>query len=140
MRDYIIYSYLPSVLNVIPIEGDLSKRIQEKNYDDDSSLPSAIIRDFKEELSEDLQQKILQVQPYPTARLSKNYDPSKPYIPRSQRKEWIKVGLMGKIPVYDDGSCIPGRKCDCVNGIATLGNRWHVMRRISENTVLVLFK
>ena len=30
-------------------------------------------------------------------RLNPNYDPSKPYTPRSQRPEWFLIGLMGRV-------------------------------------------
>lgn len=72
--------------------------------------------------------------------ISAAYDPSKPYIPRSMRPEWIPVGLMGKIYVRDDGTCIPGQKCSCYNGIATLGSSWFVLERISSNVVRILYK
>lgn len=35
----------------------------------------------------------------PKQVLSKTYDKSKVYIPRSKRKEWDTVGLIGKLPV-----------------------------------------
>jgi len=46
-----------------------------------------------------------------------NYDPNKEYIPRSKRKEWEPIGLVGKLRV------LKGQK---------IGDRWIKMRDISE--------
>ena len=55
------------------------------------------------------------------------------------RPEWSPVSLLGKVNVTDDGTCVPGRKCDCVNGIATNGNTWRVMARINPTMVKILY-
>ena len=69
-----------------------------------------------------------------------NYNPSQKYLPRTLRPEWSPIALMGKVKVYDDGTCVPGQKCDCnSNGIATLGSKWIVMSRVSPNIVRILF-
>lgn len=68
------------------------------------------------------------------------YKPNVEYIPRSQRKEWISVGLMGKLYVRDDGKCSPGGFCDCKDGIAIPGSTYRVMTRNSDNVVKILFK
>jgi hypothetical protein len=59
----------------------------------------------------------------------------------------IEVGLMGQIEVEDDGTCIPNGYCQCkADGIATKFSgladiqKWRVMSRINENTILILFK
>jgi len=70
---------------------------------------------------------------------NEDYDPLINYIPRIERG-WIEVGLMGKIHVHDDGNCIVGEMCSCLNGIAIPGDKWHVLERISENTIEILFK
>jgi hypothetical protein len=41
-------------------------------------------------------------------KLNPLYDPTLEYIPRSERAEWDVVGMLGKLIVRDDGSCIPG--------------------------------
>ena len=84
-----------------------------------------------------------------TTTVNPDYDPTKQYIPRSQRKEWTTIGLLGKLCVRDDGSCHPGCYCSCENGIAvhkqcktsTIGNdcRWKVIKRISKNVVQILY-
>lgn len=69
------------------------------------------------------------------------YDPEQTYIPRSKRPEWQVVGILGKIYVYDDGSCIVGDKCTVnSDGVATAGTKWYVMERIDTNIIRILFK
>lgn len=75
--------------------------------------------------------------------VSPNYDGSKPYIKRSDRPEWQIVGMMGKIYVRDDGSCIVNGYADVKDGIATRANgktNMRVMERVSDNIVRVLMK
>ena len=86
----------------------------------------------------------------PNARmkLNPNYDSSKQndYIPRSERKEWDYVGMLGVLPVRDDGTCIPGSFCKCKeNGIATAATgeekySYFVIERIDEETVSIILK
>lgn len=79
-------------------------------------------------------------------KISEIYKPSLPYTPRSERPEWDYVGMVGVIPVRDDGTCIPGQFCKCGgNGIATLAEQrgfdtFFVIERISENVVSVEMK
>jgi hypothetical protein len=61
------------------------------------------------------------------------------YIPRSQRSEWIPVGLLGKIYVRDNGQCQPGAKCDCLNGIAIPGSKWKILSRSGPNTIRIVY-
>lgn len=68
------------------------------------------------------------------------FDPSLTYIPRSKRKEWIPVSLLGKVIVRDNGQCTPGQKCDCLNSIAIPGTMWRVLTRIAPDTIKILFK
>ena len=65
---------------------------------------------------------------------------SKPYIPRSKRKEWIPVGLLGKLYVRDNGLCSVGARCDCEFGIAVPGNRWWVLARSGPNVIQILYR
>jgi hypothetical protein len=83
-------------------------------------------------------------------KLSENYDPTlqNSYIERKDRKEWDYVGMLGVIPVRDDGTCLPGQYCKCNDeGIATLAttedmvtNRftYTVLERISDNVIKIL--
>lgn len=74
-----------------------------------------------------------------------DWDPSTDYVPREQRSEWSPIGLMGKLLVGDDGTCIPGKYCKCgENGVGTRSDSrvdgYRVLKRISKNQVLVLVK
>lgn len=81
---------------------------------------------------------------YVYPKLNPDYDPSQNYVPRADRKEWDAVGMIGKLHVNDDGSCVVGKyaKVD-TNGIITNSDErtnMRVMRRISDNVVLILMK
>ncbi|MFE4403911.1 peptidase G2 autoproteolytic cleavage domain-containing protein, partial [Bacillus subtilis] len=64
------------------------------------------------------------------------------YIPRSQRPEWVAVGLLGKLLVRDDGTCEVNSYCKSNDeGIATKANQgYRVLERTGPNQVLVLVK
>lgn len=78
-------------------------------------------------------------------KLSEDYDPSKQnsYVERKDRPEWSYVGMIGVLPVRDDGTCEVGRFCKCgKDGIATLATErgfdtFFVVERISDNIVSV---
>ena len=75
--------------------------------------------------------------------VSSDYDPSKPYIKRENRPEWQIVGMMGKLYVRDDGSCVINGYADVVNGIATKAagkTNMRVMERINDSIIRVLMK
>ena len=81
-------------------------------------------------------------------KLADGYDPSlqNSYVERKFRKEWDYVGMVGVLPVRDDGTCLPGQFCRCgAGGIATLAEErgfdaYMVIERISENIVSVILK
>jgi hypothetical protein len=75
-------------------------------------------------------------------KINPDYDPNQEYIPRSQRKEWSPIGLLGKLVVMDDGTCESGKPCMCNDsGIATKAESgYRVLRRLDESHVLILFK
>lgn len=77
-------------------------------------------------------------------KLNPAYDSTKHYISRADRKEWDVVGLLGKLHVNDDGTCVVGGYATVgVNGVATASTdktTMRVMKRITENVVLVLLK
>jgi hypothetical protein len=74
--------------------------------------------------------------------LNPAYDPQKTYVPRTNRPEWIRVGLLGAIPVRDDGTLTPGGYCQVgVNGVATSAHTgYRVLKRLGTDQVLVLFR
>ena len=75
------------------------------------------------------------------AEISGSFDPGREYIPRSRRKEWSPVGLVGRLTVRDDGSCAAGGYCIAANGIASRSDsatNVRVLRRVDETHVEVL--
>ena len=81
-------------------------------------------------------------------KLAEGYDSSlqEGYIERKDRKEWDYVGMLGVLPVRDDGTCLPDHFCKCNDdGIATLATEmgfytYRVLERISENIVSVILR
>jgi hypothetical protein len=69
------------------------------------------------------------------------YDDSKEYKPRSQRKEWDIVGLLGQVLVRQDGTLKVGGFAGCENGVATnADNGYHVLKIINNEIALILIK
>lgn len=79
---------------------------------------------------------------YLLPKLNPEYDPSLPYQKRSDRKEWAVIGLSGRLPLLDDGSCqVNGYAQPLDHGMATSGTTgYRVLKRISENVIEVLMK
>lgn len=80
-----------------------------------------------------------------TPIINKNYNSEEIYLPREKRKEWSPIGLLGKLLVYDDGTCKVGSFCKSNDeGIATFSedstNSYYVMERLSENIIKIMFK
>lgn len=77
-------------------------------------------------------------------RINPKYDDEKEYIPRSERKEWDIVGLMGKLLVRDNGECKVNDYCKSGdNGIAVPTENqsgYRVMKRVDENIIQILLK
>lgn len=76
--------------------------------------------------------------------LNPDYNPDKPYVPRSDRQEWSAVGMMGKLIVIDDGTCKPNDYCvPTTGGIATRSEGrvgYRVLSRIDDAHIKVLIK
>ena len=82
--------------------------------------------------------------------INDEYDPSKEYVRRSERSEWVRVNLIGKCIVVDNGECQPGKFCTVgENGIAKptdisrgmpYVNKWYVIDRLTDNTIMIFFK
>jgi hypothetical protein len=70
------------------------------------------------------------------------FDPGRQYVPREQRPEWVKVALLGLVPVRDDGSAVPGGHCrPGADGVATAAEAgYRVVKRTGANQVLILFR
>lgn len=74
--------------------------------------------------------------------LNPGYDASRAYVPREHRPEWVKVGMLGRLLVRDDGSLTAGGYCrPGMNGIATAAHTgYRVLKRTGHNQVMILFK
>lgn len=87
-----------------------------------------------------------------TPFINEEYDETKKYIQRSNRKEWVRVNLLGKCVVEDNGKCIPGKYCTIYKGkdLKRIGTaipatsksiiKYYVIKRLSDKTILILNK
>lgn len=80
------------------------------------------------------------------------YDSSKKYVRRSDRAEWVRVNVLGKVIVRDNGECVPGQFCEPVVGtkdkefVGTAKTaekdsklpKFYVLERLSSNSILIL--
>lgn len=79
-------------------------------------------------------------------KLNPNYNSSKTYISRFERQEWSPIGMLGVLPVWQDGSLeINGYCCCNSEGIATscnenAKNSYRVIKIISDNVAKVILK
>lgn len=84
---------------------------------------------------------------------NEHFDKTKQYIERTRRSEWVRVNLMGKVIVKDNGECVPGQYCQPYTGklIKNFGTavpasndvnikKFYVISRLSKNTILILNK
>ena len=84
---------------------------------------------------------------------NKYYDEKKKYVKRSNRPEWVRVTLIGKCIVKDNGKCKPGEFCTVYSGKikdlygtavpatnSTKTQKFYVIDRLSNNTILILNK
>lgn len=75
-------------------------------------------------------------------KLNPNYNKDEKYIPRSERKEWSMIGMLGKLIIIDDGTPVPGLYCKVSdNGIGTgtaERTNYRVLKRIDETHCQIL--
>jgi hypothetical protein len=84
---------------------------------------------------------------------NKDYNKELNYVKRSNRQEWTRVNLLGKVVVRDNGECVPGQYCQPYTGklIELFGTavpatddcnlkKYYVIRRLSDHSVLILNK
>lgn len=75
-------------------------------------------------------------------KISAKYKNTEEYIPRSKRKEWVAVGLLGKLICIDDGTAeINGYVKPNENSIATYSEektKYRVMKRIDETHIQIM--
>lgn len=90
----------------------------------------------------EVQQKSLGVFKRPI--LNPDYDPEQTYVNRANRQEWDVVGMMGKLYLKDDGTCLVNKYVTASeNGIATLSTEetnMIMLSRVNENVIRVLLK
>ena len=90
-----------------------------------------------------------------TPLINESYDKQLAYKKRSDRTEWVRVNLIGKCIVEDNGECKPCQWCTAgKNGIAipyidfsqnsqnsqNSQSKYYVIGRISDNTIMIFFK
>jgi hypothetical protein len=76
-------------------------------------------------------------------RVNPEYNPNLKYIPRMDRKEWVPIGLVGKVHTRQDGTLKTGDYAICLNGIATKSTDnkgYRVLKVVSDKVALVLVK
>lgn len=81
---------------------------------------------------------------------NKYLDKSKEYIPRTARNEWVRVTLLGKALVKDDGSLCAGEYCmpyigddmqmagSAVKWDGICRHKFYVLERMTDTTVMVV--
>jgi hypothetical protein len=76
------------------------------------------------------------------AVINSDFDASRSYVPRIERPEWVTVGLIGKLLVRDDGTCVKNGYCrPKSDGIATAASSgYRVIKRTGANQIKVLFR
>lgn len=74
--------------------------------------------------------------------LNPDFDHTKNYKSRDERFEWSAVGLVGKLVVIDDGTCVTNGYCNVANGgIATKSEKgYRVMARLDDTHIKILLK
>lgn len=74
-------------------------------------------------------------------RINPHYD-NRDYVGREKRKEWSPVGMLGVLPVRDDGTCEVNGYCKVVDGgIATKATSgYRVLERVSDNVIKIVFR
>ena len=81
---------------------------------------------------------------FPHPIINPEFDPTQEYVKRSDRPEWDAIGMIGKLHVIDDGTCVANKYAKvAVNGTVTHSDErtnMRVMKRVADDVVLVLMK
>lgn len=76
--------------------------------------------------------------------INPDYDPTKEYVSRENRKEWAAIGLIGKLVVIDDGTCQCNGYCQVTDyGTATASKEktaFRVLKRIDGSHIKIFVK
>lgn len=80
------------------------------------------------------------------------YEPDRQYAKRTERGEWVRVNMLGKVIVRDNGECKPGEYCEPVIGTLDrefIGTakpadkesklpKFYVLERVSAKSILII--
>lgn len=73
--------------------------------------------------------------------INPDYSPEDEYVPRSKRDEWCAVGLLGRIRVYQDGSCYGGGYCRAnAQGMAATSDSGYRVINVKDDIAEILFR
>lgn len=73
--------------------------------------------------------------------INPDYNPEDEYVPRSRRDEWCAVGLLGRLRVYQDGSCYEGGYCrPNAQGIAAASDIGYRVISVKGDIAEILFR
>lgn len=76
-------------------------------------------------------------------QLSDDYDPEREYIPRSKRREWAPVGMVGRLIICDNGKCEPGGYVSARQGIGVptfTETRARCIRRLDGSHIEIIVR
>ena len=71
-----------------------------------------------------------------------DYNPDEEYTSREFRKEWACVGLMGKLIIVDDGTCVVNGYCKVADGgkATKADTGYRVMKRLDDTHIQILYR
>ena len=95
-----------------------------------------------DEINEETGEKTPIIKTGPKPKQNPKYDPNQHYISREERPEWDAVGMMGVLPVRDDGTCQVNSYCKVTNeGTATASNTgYRVIARVNDHVIKIVLK
>ena len=113
--------------------------------DEFGSFITEVVEYNEERVDEETGETITVPVKYTKYKENPDYDSSRLYEQRMDRKEWAAVGLLGVLSLRDDGSCKVNGFCKPTHGgIATSSendiNSYRVIERVSENVIKVVLK
>ena len=78
------------------------------------------------------------------------YDKNIKYTKRTNRKEWVRINILGKVIVHDNGLCEPGKYCApyigddfqlwgyAVPAESNSSHKFYVLSRVSKDSVMII--
>lgn len=117
----------------------------------DNFLKKEVLAVGIKQYDQNLEMSYISTRPYEHYKKIENeaYNKDLKYVKRSNRNEWVRVNMLGKTIVIDDGTCNAGEYCmpyigDELDKMGTAtkwceGNRgFYVLARLTENSILIL--